>query len=120
MVEDNEDDPKQCLLYLIASTTGSVRIMLEGFQYDEPAKGFLQDKPLLKEKFGDPQKARTAAMNHVRRCAAISTGRNQLSSLEHFATALCALIYMTESLMHCIMIIQILLKNWSRLNFLFS
>ena len=38
-------------------------------------------------------------MNRVRRCAVISTETNQLSSLEHFATALRALIYMTESMM---------------------
>ena len=118
VVDDNEDDPQQCLFHLIARSTGSVRIMLEGCQYDEPAKGFLQAKQLLEEKFGDPIKVHTAAMSRVSRCSAISTGRNQLSSLEHFATALCALIYMTES--RCIMIIQILLKNWSRLNFLFS
>ena len=76
VVEDNEDDPQQCLLHLIANTTGNVRIMLKGCQYDEPAKDFLRAKQLLKEKIGDPLKVCTAAMNHVRRCAAISTGKN--------------------------------------------
>ena len=49
VVEDNEDDPQQCLLHLIANTTGNVRIMLEGCQYDEPAKDFLRAKQLLKK-----------------------------------------------------------------------
>ena len=56
VVEDNEDDPQQCLLHLIASTTGSVRIMLEGCRYDEPTKGFPRAKQSLEEKFGDPLK----------------------------------------------------------------
>ena len=49
VVEDNEDDPQQCLLHLIANTTGNVRIMLKGCQYDEPAKDFLRAKQLLKK-----------------------------------------------------------------------
>ena len=74
--------------------------MLEGCQYDNPGKTFLHAKQFLEEKYGDPLKICTAAMNRVRRFVAIPTRRNQLSTLEHFATALRALIYMTESMMY--------------------
>ena len=56
MVKDNEDDPQQGLLHLIASTTGSVKIMLEGCQYDDPAKKFQCAKQFLEEKYGEPPK----------------------------------------------------------------
>ena len=74
--------------------------MLEGCQYNKSAKGFQCTKQLLEEKYGDSLTIRSAAINCVRRCAAIPTVKNQLSALEHFATALRALIYMTESMMY--------------------
>ena len=74
--------------------------MLEGYQYDGPAKGFQRAKKFLEEKYNDPLTIRTAALNRARRCSAILMGRNQLSALEHSVIALRALIYLTEFMMY--------------------